>query len=404
MVTGKKMALFDEETDKEIFDEDEWYFVELGDLEMKTEPSIETLNDIPETDSDVESAQEFQEIVLPQPMELKDIIKEDILPWLPAKALTRFKSVSKSWNFWIKSPVLAHRQSYTHKSISGFFSQPNYYSEPDFFTFNQSSSGIPNPSLSFLPISTYIVGSTHGLLVCRAHSEPDLYYICNPVTRTFRKLLSPGLYHGLDSACVLAFDPALTNIESFYQLVCAVPLVGQPVICFETYSSKTGSWACSDAICPMDEELSGHGLYMNGMAYWKTNGGKVVAFDTKTEVCGVVALPHGSPARGALVEMNGQLAYVGISELCYGVEMYYGVEMGLRRRVELFGNVGGFRGCYFGVLPYCEEGKVMVVNGGLVYCCGLEDEGIEEVGSWWWAEFTESTRFFPYVNTLVHVG
>ncbi|CAA0833830.1 Unknown protein [Striga hermonthica] len=142
---------------------------------------------------------------------------------------------------------------------------------------------------------------------------------------------------------------------------------------------------------------------MNGMAFWKTTGGKVVAFDPKTEVCGVVTLPRGSPARGALVEIRGQLAYVGISESDYAVEMYYGVEMGLRKRVELFQEVGGVGGCYCGVLPYCEEGKVMVVVGGLVYCCGLEDKRIKEVGRWWWAEFTESTRFFPYVNTLVHV-
>ncbi|CAA0833831.1 F-box protein, partial [Striga hermonthica] len=172
--------------------------------------------------------QEFEETVVPQPMEVKDIMKEDILPWLPAKALTRFKSVSKGWNFWIKSPVMAHRQSYTHKSILGFFCQANYSHEPDFFTFDQASCGVPDPSLSFLPVSTYVAGSTHGLLVCRTHSEPDQYYVCNPATRTFRKLPSPGLYHGLDSACILAFDPALTNIESYYQLVCAVPLVGQP--------------------------------------------------------------------------------------------------------------------------------------------------------------------------------
>ncbi|CAA0833832.1 Unknown protein, partial [Striga hermonthica] len=58
MATGKKIAGFYEEADKEILDEDEWYFVELGDEETKTEePSAETPNDILETDSDVESGQ-----------------------------------------------------------------------------------------------------------------------------------------------------------------------------------------------------------------------------------------------------------------------------------------------------------------------------------------------------------
>ncbi|CAA0823528.1 Unknown protein [Striga hermonthica] len=375
MVTGSKKAQVDRDAGVDIFDGEEWKIPE-----MKQPPAVA----------------------------VKDPIMQHILPYLPAKALMRFRSVSKSWDRWIRRPILAHHQARTHKSITGFFCQ-SLDSGPTFLTLDWAACGIPSHSLPFLPNSTYLVASTHGLLVCLTHFGPDIYYICNPVTRAVRALPRPGLYHGLKAACVLAFDSAPENIESYYQLVCAVHLVHQPVVCFETYSSETGLWTCSNAICPEvgPYEYFSTGLYMKGVAYWHTTGRKVVAFDPKIDVCQVLALPEESPARGVLVEMEGEIAYVGISEqhgVGYVLKMYYGVEMRLVKKVNWFlENVGSF-GCNYGVLPYYEKGRLLVMVGGMVYWCGLGDERFEKVVGCEASESTVHHRIFPYVNSLVYLS
>ncbi|GER47542.1 F-box family protein [Striga asiatica] len=471
MVTGNKKAQVDGDAGVDIFDEEEWYFVEKDSEEEKCE-SFSSLIDDDDVDADgnddgdgddgdvddddvddgdvvndddddggdddvadyddddgvkslqipyfpprstVKSSSSMPPLIcfsperkIPPAIYIKDPIIQQILPYLPAKSLMRFRSVSKRWDRWIRSPILSHHQAQTHKPITGFFCQ-SHYSRPTFFTLDQSSCGIPSHSFSFLPDSTYLVASTHGLLVFLPHFGPDIYYICNPVTRAFRALPRPGLYHGLNSACVLAFDSAPENIESYYQLVCAVPLVGQPVVCFETYSSETGLWTRSNAVCTEigPYEYFGTGLYMKGVAYWRTSGGKLVAFDTKFDVCEVLVLPEGSPVRGVLVEMEGEIAYVGICEVSgvgYVVKIYYGVEMRLVKEVKwCLENVGCFGGNY-GVLPYYEKGRLLVMVGGMVYWCGMRDERFEKVVGCEVSESTVHHRIFPYVNSLVYLS
>ncbi|KAM3378338.1 hypothetical protein P3S68_010751 [Capsicum galapagoense] len=76
------------------------------------------------------------------------------------------------------------------------------------------------------------------------------------------------------------------NIESYYHIVAAVPLLGQPVVFFEIYSSQSNSWKCSSSDCLELEDTTviGGGLYMKGVAYWNTTSNDVLAFDVKVEI------------------------------------------------------------------------------------------------------------------------
>ncbi|KAL6523745.1 hypothetical protein OROGR_017348 [Orobanche gracilis] len=342
-------------------------------------------------------------------MEIKDVVKENALRFLPAKVLTRFSTVSKNWNRWINSPFLAYQQTYSFLDISGFFCQTNN-TIPRFLNLNHADYGVPVPSLSFLPVDVDIIGSTHGLLVCQACSGTvNSYYICNPANKDFKELPKPGYYHGLDSACVLAFDPCVLNMGAHYQLICAVPLVGQTIVIFEIYSSEMESWRCSDAFCVELDcfEFTGSGMYMNGVAFWRTSTKKVLAFDLKNEIYGILSLPEESPTIGVLAEIGGELC-----NLCmwrrnmneYVVDIYCGVELRLGRRIDVK-VAAGFEG-YYGILPYVfEEGEmVMLIFGGIVYACSLRDGRIEKVGSCGQFQFSCSTRFMPYVNSLVRVA
>ncbi|CAM8997100.1 unnamed protein product [Rhodiola kirilowii] len=56
-------------------------------------------------------------------MELKDIIRESALPFLPAKSLFKCTSVCRDWKLQISTPFFAHNQSYSFRGFSGLFCQ-----------------------------------------------------------------------------------------------------------------------------------------------------------------------------------------------------------------------------------------------------------------------------------------
>ncbi|KAL6502680.1 hypothetical protein OROHE_024333 [Orobanche hederae] len=413
------MAEFDDEdnTDMEIIsDSEEWCLVEKKKRNCSNEIVSSSIS--PSDSTNHVSVKKIVEKTIRlslrrnEGMEIKDVVKENALRFLPAKVLTRFSTVSKNWEHWINSPFLAYQQSYSFLDISGFFCQ-SYNTIPRFLSLDHAVYGVPAPSLSFLPVDVDIIGSTHGLLVCQACTGTvNSYYICNPANKDFKELPKPGYYHGLDSACVLAFDPCLLNMGAHYHLVCAVPLVGQPTVMFEIYSSETESWRCSDAVCvELDRfEFTGSGLYMKGVAFWRTSTNKVLAFDLKNEVYGILSLPEEIPPIGVLAEIKGELCYLCMWRTDmnkYVVDIYCGAELRFGRRIDvksetMAAGIGG----YYGILPWVFEGgeMVMMIVGDIMYACSLRDGRIEKVGSCGQIQFSCSTRVLPYVNSLVYVA
>ncbi|XVF15740.1 hypothetical protein REPUB_Repub09cG0181800 [Reevesia pubescens] len=233
-------------------------------------------------------------------MDLKDVIRENALPFLPAKSLFRCTGVCQEWKRQISTPFFAHNQSNSFRSTSGVFYQ-TAAGVPSFMSLDPMAYGVPDPSLTFLPEPVDVRTSSNGLLCCQGRTGYRAYYICNPVTKQWKKLPKPDADHGPDPAVVLIFEPSLLNFIADYKLVCAFrsDLDGYE---FEIYSSEKGSWRTSGEICFADGKLLPKtGVHVNGIVYWLSTQG-ITAFDLNSERFQLL-----SYAPGTLGMMNGKL-------------------------------------------------------------------------------------------------
>ncbi|KAL1569530.1 F-box protein-like protein [Salvia divinorum] len=341
-------------------------------------------------------------------MELKDIMKDNLLHFLPAKSLLKFMSVSKDWNQWIKSPLLAFQQSIHFKKLSGFFAQKQHI-DPTFITLDSSSSGVPMPSLAFLPEPVDILSSCSGLLACHGR---DIHYICNPANKEWTTLPPPLLYHGAAAGTILAFEPSARNIEQSYHLICAVPILGCgdcSELRFELYNSSSGLWRVLETtLVGMVEDLSmiGSGFYMKGVAYWLTNAGMVIAFDVERELHEVIPIDMPPPQRiseGVLTQIGGELCYIGLRHLSgdrHEITIHGGMELSLQRLVEI--SIGEVSCRRFRVLPGFDGETVMILGEDWIYSYGIGDgvlEGKIRVGY----ESVSADKHLAYVNSLVEL-
>ncbi|KAK3007301.1 hypothetical protein RJ639_016283 [Escallonia herrerae] len=244
-------------------------------------------------------------------MDLKDIIRESALPFLPAKSLFRFQGVCRDWKLQIASPFFAHNQSLAFRAVSGLFYQPLNHL-PSFISLEPNSYGVPDPSLKFLPVPVHIRSSSNGLLCCQGITGDKAYYICNPVTWQWKKLPIPSANHGPDPSVVLVYEPSLLDFEAVYRLICAFPSSDfDGATEFEIYSSKEGSWRTSGEICFARWKVnSSLGVHVNGVIYWQANQGGIHAFDLAKERLQVLsAYHHGLNACLGLINGKLSLAY-----------------------------------------------------------------------------------------------
>ncbi|KAA8547347.1 hypothetical protein F0562_003789 [Nyssa sinensis] len=200
-------------------------------------------------------------------MDLKDVIREHALPFLPAKSLSRFQGVCRDWKLQISTPLFAHNQSLSFHAFSGLFCQ-SPGDPPSFFSIDPESYGVPDPSLKFWPDPVDIRASSNGLLCCQGWRD-RAYYICNPVTKLWKKLPEPNGDHGSNLAVVLVFEPSLLNFVAEYKLICAFPSADfDNASEFEIYSSIEGCWKISGEICFADRKLLPRsGVHVNGVVY-----------------------------------------------------------------------------------------------------------------------------------------
>ncbi|PHT89019.1 hypothetical protein T459_04132 [Capsicum annuum] len=334
---------------------------------------------------------------------IKDVVKEHVLPFLPAKSLMRFKAVSKEWDKWIACPLLSHQQSFSCKSFSGYFCQDmkmEWDTETMFLSLDHSTSGVPCPALDFLPEAVKILSSCSGLLLCQGSEK---YYVCNPASQDWKMLPLPQCYHGEEPAVALAFEPSLRNIEAYYHVICAFPMLGQPIIGFEIYSSESNTWSCSSAYCTDIENprLVGGGFYMNGVAYYETKSNEVLAFDVKVEIPAIISLPDQVGRRGSLTQMEGELCYVAANNECgnvFLIDIYQGMEMILKRTVSVtLGPDRSFtQACK--VLPCVNSDAVAIHSGQYIHFYHISEQKVESIAS----SFTmgHGKKFLPYTNSL----
>ncbi|KAK6129580.1 hypothetical protein DH2020_036681 [Rehmannia glutinosa] len=140
--------------------------------------------------------------------------------------------------------------------------------------------------------------------------------------------------------------------------------------------------------CVRSWEIAFHrnGFYMKGMAYWETSRRKILAFDMKNDVYGIISLPSDCPPRGMLAEIR--------EELCYIVRQ----QIDLRLEPVVTKYVKGYR-----VLPSLRGDAVIILAGGCIYSYSLKDERVELM-SGGGVEILSTTLFFPYVNSLISVA
>ncbi|XP_055805756.1 F-box protein At5g49610-like [Solanum dulcamara] len=332
-------------------------------------------------------------------LKIKDVVKEHVLSFLPAKSLMKFRSVSKEWDKWIASPLLAHQQSFSCQSFSGYFYQESI-SNTMFLSLDHSTIGVPSPALEFLPEVVKILSSCCGLLLCQGL---DKYYVCNPATRGWKMLPPPQYYHGDEPAIVLAFEPSLHNIEAYYHVICAFPMIGQPVICFDIYSSESNSWSCSSAHCTDlgNPRLVGGGLFMKGVAYYEMKSNQVLAFDVKEEIPAIISLPVQVGRHGSLTQMESEVCYVTAnneSGNVFIIDIYQGMEMSLKRSVII--NLGPDRSftqaCE--VLPCVNSDAVAIHVDGFIYFYHIREQKVEFITSPGGRGLGK--KFLPYINSL----
>ncbi|KAL6216469.1 hypothetical protein ACLB2K_009692 [Fragaria x ananassa] len=205
---------------------------------------------------------------------VEDLLTE-ILLRVPARPLVRFKCVSKHWLSLISDPKFCHRHTLQNprSSVSAVFPEQKIMSpgstalsfipldnldqDPRSNHANQnlfgSSPNCNNPLnlVHNLPESIQIIQSCNGLFLCRCPfettSELRPYYVLNPTTNQFSRLIPPAAASG--QSCVmfyqaLAFEPSRSP---HYKLL-VFWFAGHDLSEFnlDIYSSETKSWRLVD--------------------------------------------------------------------------------------------------------------------------------------------------------------
>ncbi|KAF6149775.1 hypothetical protein GIB67_017508 [Kingdonia uniflora] len=249
-------------------------------------------------------------------MGFEEIVREHLILFLPAKSLLKFRSVCRDWKHRISNPFFAHHQSYFFRSVSGLFHQQSG-KLPSFVSLDPNSSGVPDPSLQFLPVPVDIKSSSNGLLCCQARSGNRGYYICNPVNKQWKMLPKSICDHGPDPALVLIYEPSLLNFSADYKLICAFPSSEfDDGLEFDMYSSETGAWKVSGEICfGRLRIVAESGVHVRGVVYWKTDL-YIVAFDLSKDRSRLLQ----SAYNGILGEVCGKLCNANVSDCAVRVQ------------------------------------------------------------------------------------
>ncbi|KAJ9172793.1 hypothetical protein P3X46_016001 [Hevea brasiliensis] len=336
-------------------------------------------------------------------MDLKDIIRENTLRYLPAKSLRRCTSVCREWKLYISTPFFAHSQSNSFHDLSGFYCQ-SHSSQPSFISLDPIAYGVPDPSLKFLPEPVDIRCSSNGLLCCQGRTGYKAYYICNPVIQQWKKLPKPDANHGCDPALVLVFEPSLLNFVADYKLICAFQsdLDGYE---FDIYSSAEGSWRTSGEICFGNRQIvPSTGVHVDGIVYWQSRS-TIVAFDLTSERSTLIY----SYSSGSLGKVNGKLCSASIqgSKLTIAelsnpytntMQMHSKTRAWSVKNVTLNDSVFAGQTDQKSVLFI--GGKIVVIRlGSTLISYDTRTNDIKQLAT----EVDYDPRMIPYVNSLVEV-
>lgn len=215
----------------------------------------------------------------------------------------------------------------------------------------------------------------------------------------------------------------MLNCGANYKVICAFDMCsGFPILCFDIYNSMTSSWTCSsELICPELEapNLKDNGLYKNGVAYWATSSGRLLALDIKNDIYQVQPIcSEMLKAEGILTLVDGKLSYIqsyiepsyleagtwcddteDVKNTCI-IELFEfeGVTMCLKHRVTVELNMKIYDTQSFRVLFAAKRDFCIFNIDNVLYSCDVEKGKFDVIGS---RGITSRTTYIPYVNSLV---
>ncbi|CAN6335722.1 unnamed protein product [Urochloa humidicola] len=242
----------------------------------------------------------------PAPIYLPDDLLVEILSWLPAKSLCRFKLVSRSWRALIADP--AHRRRFA-QTLSGIFFSGQWYGYRQPWGFTACGHGdddVANSALPFLPSTCQeieLLDSCNGLLLLRCSNKvahgaapspdpppPAFYVVCNPATKEWVALPQPSVEPPIRTRyAALAFDPSVSSHYHVLQLLEEVNATVHVVKAVEIYSSQTASWLLRESGW---ERFT---IYFNGFQHFTTSYGRSVAMvDAKGQAWREIQFPCSS--------------------------------------------------------------------------------------------------------------
>ncbi|WOL06496.1 hypothetical protein Cni_G15230 [Canna indica] len=239
---------------------------------------------------------------------LGEIICGHVLHRLPASSLLRLRAVARSWAGVVASPIFAHTQSHTYRSISGVFFRSSSVTSTAYAPFPPAAAhSLPYPGLSFLPAYPVVVlSSSNGLLLCHAPLT-GTFFICNPVTAAWTAIPDPPRDPINDPAAVLINLPGVYNFRPDFTVVMVfkVPFIGSDIYGFQIFSSTAGGWWISNELC-MERPLPDSGVAAGGVAYWLTSTSSMVRYDPAADKVSYAFLPmlHAARAERSIGEMG----------------------------------------------------------------------------------------------------
>ncbi|KAK1371636.1 F-box domain-containing protein [Heracleum sosnowskyi] len=241
----------------------------------------------------------------------------EILVRLPVKYILRCRSVQKSWNCFIKSPVFIGLQlNYQKQIISG----NHNYSYPKYLFFEYEDSfdlsirfddvqceeyckleflrGLPNHDAWFALSYGLICMST---ILLTGHDHNRNVYLWNPLIKKYKTLpespLPPTKNWQAWEALAFGFLPEVEDYVVIHIIKPCLPPHPQSVI-IGVYSLKTNSWKKSSQDNVLISGISSNHdnvVFINGAAFWVgVNSDEqriLMCFDTKTDILCEISLP-----------------------------------------------------------------------------------------------------------------
>ncbi|KAH9622509.1 hypothetical protein KSS87_005653 [Heliosperma pusillum] len=276
-------------------------------------------------------------------MDLKDILREQALRFLPAKALFRSLTVCRDWKLQISTPFFVHNQSVSCRSFSGVFVQPTG-ALPFFLSLDEMAYGVPDQELKFLPEPVDVKSSSNGLLCCVGRGPERAYYVCNPANQQWKKLPKPSNDHGSNPAIAVVFEPSVLSFIADYKVVCVFASTDiEGAYEFEIYSSDRDSWKVSPEMYFVNSKYTyerdraqgiqfGRVMYVDGVVYWSMSCGKTLTLDIRTQKAAEIIVygygnVYGVYAGGCtssyLGTMDGHLCTSSIRDQCVNVTVIH---------------------------------------------------------------------------------